>query len=90
MQSVTIINHFAIKSPYGVLVDAGHQAERNNLFTVVVLGEVFSAIIWSSTEGGFDITDLFTIFGAIIALCFQFLYFTVDQENVCILKCEEA
>lgn len=77
-----LINHYLIKHPVCAVTDTGHHLERHSLFTIVVLGETFLALMWTSQDGGLDAADISTLFGVIIAICVQFMYFTTDQEGV--------
>ncbi len=75
------INHYIIKHPVSPVTDIDHLIERHSLFTIVVLGEVFSAILFSRETRQYDRSDSVVIFGMVIAICIQFIYFTTDQEN---------
>jgi hypothetical protein len=46
------------------------------------MGEMFIAIVWGTSHEGFDYRSVATILGVLIAIFFQFIYFTTDQEAV--------
>jgi low temperature requirement protein LtrA len=77
-----ILERRIFRSMTGMMTDFEHFCERYSLFTMVVMGEMFTAIVFHSTERFLIEPELSVVFGAIIAISIQFMYFTVDQELV--------
>ena len=46
------------------------------------MGELFTAIMFESPDNYFDIPDICTVFGFLLAICLQFIYFTTDKEKM--------
>ena len=49
---------------------------------MIVMGEMFIAIVWATSYEGFDYRSVATILGVLIAIFYHFMYFTTDQEAV--------
>lgn len=59
-----------------------HHIERMSLFTIAVLGEVMTAIMWSSKSQQFSSANIGTLCGITIAICIQYVYYYGDGEDM--------
>jgi low temperature requirement protein LtrA len=82
MKGSTILQQYWYNPMIRPVTDAEHQVERHNLFTIVVMGELFTALMTAAVSNGFDIPDMSIVLGVIVSICFQFIYFTTDQNAV--------
>lgn len=82
LPSFYVIDRLIFRNFYVILTDLEHFIERYNIFTIVVMGEMFTAIVFHSTDATQVEPAVSVVLGIIIALSIQFIYYNVDQENV--------
>lgn len=72
---------YLVKNPNFILVNIEHETERYSLLTLVVIGEMVVGFLWSGNgrNNTLDLTLVPTLFGILITMSFQWLYFNVDR-----------
>ncbi len=71
-----------VKKPYGILLNIEHHIERMSLLTIIVLGEVIAAVMWTSSSREFDDANIMTVCAISIAICIQYIYYHGDGDDV--------
>lgn len=66
------------KPKYKVAINIEHHVERYGLLTLIVIGEVVVGFLWESKSPVLSESYLATIFGILIAISLQWIYFSID------------